>query len=272
MKLLNPATTSLTFFAAAAFSASASAQVTFSVDNGSAAVGTGDAFSATPITEGDILTPSTGPAPGPNGPALAAPTPPGISISSGPGGLGLAAWGGCVGHGTATPCPIELDALSYGNDARIASTTNLPGAYWFSVDEVARGMPGSPLPPTVFTEGSLTGAFEAAGDMFMDLGGAPAPMPPFAGAAGNTGMIDGNGFISASGFVYPGLGLVEPGGLWPFIGDDVDAADTDAAVAKATELGAQVLMPAIDTPFGRVAGLSDPQGAAFRLITLTPQD
>ena len=48
--------------------------------------------------------------------------------------------------------------------------------------------------------------------------------------------------------------------------------DTDAAVAKATDLGGQLLMPPMDTPFGRVAGVSDPQGAAFRLITLTAQE
>jgi predicted enzyme related to lactoylglutathione lyase len=43
-------------------------------------------------------------------------------------------------------------------------------------------------------------------------------------------------------------------------------ADCDAAVIKAGELGAKVLMPATDTPAGRFAVLSDPQGAAFAVI------
>jgi predicted enzyme related to lactoylglutathione lyase len=43
-------------------------------------------------------------------------------------------------------------------------------------------------------------------------------------------------------------------------------ADADAAVARATELGATVLDAPMDTPYGRLARLSDPTGATFRLI------
>lgn len=46
--------------------------------------------------------------------------------------------------------------------------------------------------------------------------------------------------------------------------------DTDATVARATELGGAVLEPAQDTPYGRVARLADPMGASFR-ITKPPQ-
>jgi predicted enzyme related to lactoylglutathione lyase len=43
-------------------------------------------------------------------------------------------------------------------------------------------------------------------------------------------------------------------------------ADTDATVAKATELGGQVIMPAMDMPgVGRIAGLMDPYGAIFSI-------
>lgn len=42
-------------------------------------------------------------------------------------------------------------------------------------------------------------------------------------------------------------------------------ADVDAAAAKATELGGTVLRPPEDTPFGRIAELSDPTGAMFKL-------
>jgi len=47
-------------------------------------------------------------------------------------------------------------------------------------------------------------------------------------------------------------------------------ADLDAALAKATELGATPTMPTMDTPAGRVAGLQEPNGAAFSLIQLAP--
>lgn len=42
--------------------------------------------------------------------------------------------------------------------------------------------------------------------------------------------------------------------------------DTDAAVATALSLGATVIQPAADTPFGRLAGLTDPTGAMFKIM------
>jgi hypothetical protein len=41
--------------------------------------------------------------------------------------------------------------------------------------------------------------------------------------------------------------------------------DADEAVAKALELGATVVRPAEDTPFGRVVDLVDSTGAPFKL-------
>jgi hypothetical protein len=43
-------------------------------------------------------------------------------------------------------------------------------------------------------------------------------------------------------------------------------ADTDAALAKVTELGGTVLAPGIDTPYGRLAAAADPAGAPFKLV------
>lgn len=45
-----------------------------------------------------------------------------------------------------------------------------------------------------------------------------------------------------------------------------NVADTDAAVARATEMGATLLMGPDDTPYGRLATLTDPTGATFKLI------
>jgi uncharacterized protein len=47
--------------------------------------------------------------------------------------------------------------------------------------------------------------------------------------------------------------------------------DTDAAVSKVQELGGTVRMAAMDAPPGRFAIVSDPFGAAFGVIKLTPQ-
>jgi predicted enzyme related to lactoylglutathione lyase len=48
--------------------------------------------------------------------------------------------------------------------------------------------------------------------------------------------------------------------------------DTDAAVAKAGELGGSVRVPATDSPHGRFAVLTDPQGGAFTVITMVNAD
>jgi predicted enzyme related to lactoylglutathione lyase len=49
-----------------------------------------------------------------------------------------------------------------------------------------------------------------------------------------------------------------------------NVADVDATVAQAVELGGQVVAPAFDVPgVGRLAVLSDPQGAMFNLMAAT---
>ena len=42
--------------------------------------------------------------------------------------------------------------------------------------------------------------------------------------------------------------------------------DTDASLARVTELGGSVLMGAEDTPYGRLATVADPTGAMFKLV------
>ena len=48
-------------------------------------------------------------------------------------------------------------------------------------------------------------------------------------------------------------------------------ADADAAAAKVTELGGTVMVEPFDTPVGRIAVVSDPQGAVFSIIKSAPQ-
>lgn len=44
-------------------------------------------------------------------------------------------------------------------------------------------------------------------------------------------------------------------------------ADTDAAIARVLELGGHVIAPAWDSPYGRMAVVSDDQGAVFALLS-----
>jgi uncharacterized protein len=46
--------------------------------------------------------------------------------------------------------------------------------------------------------------------------------------------------------------------------------DTDAALARVAELGGSVIAPAWDTPYGRMAVVSDNQGAVFAVMSASP--
>ncbi|MCW1969874.1 MAG: VOC family protein [Anaerolineae bacterium] len=45
--------------------------------------------------------------------------------------------------------------------------------------------------------------------------------------------------------------------------------NTDATIEQTVALGGKMLVPAFDTPFGRVSVLADPQGASFSVIQLS---
>jgi hypothetical protein len=44
-------------------------------------------------------------------------------------------------------------------------------------------------------------------------------------------------------------------------------ADTDASLAQVVTLGGAVVVPAADSPYGRLATVSDPTGATFSLVS-----
>jgi len=66
------------------------------------------------------------------------------------------------------------------------------------------------------------------------------------------GIMDASGFLPAEVPSHWGVYFGVP--------------DADAAVATIVQLGGGVLMPANDTPYGRLAAVTDPTGAAFRLM------
>jgi predicted enzyme related to lactoylglutathione lyase len=66
------------------------------------------------------------------------------------------------------------------------------------------------------------------------------------------------GIMDASGFLPEGV----PSNWSVYFA----TGDTDASVAKALSLGATVVQAAEDTPYGRLAGLTDPNGAYFKLV------
>jgi predicted enzyme related to lactoylglutathione lyase len=60
-----------------------------------------------------------------------------------------------------------------------------------------------------------------------------------------------------------------PPEVGPYINVYFTVEDCDAAVTRATELGGVLRFGPMDTPFGRFAALSDPQGANFSVIDIT---
>jgi len=202
----------------------AAAQAVFSVAYTGATISTPDGFGGIPITEGDLLTavlgtPTLGPLP-----------PPGIDVSAGPVGLGLFLYPSCVGHPPATPCVVEVDALSYGRDRAGDPAVGIgPGEVWFSTDAYALGFPAGP-PPDVST---VAPCVDLSADVFaIPVGMPPGPIPPFGAVVGNTAVVDGDGLPSVCGVVYPGLGLIEPSfPAFPPGGDDLDALNFDRYIA-----------------------------------------
>ncbi|MBL4770788.1 MAG: hypothetical protein JKY61_06525 [Planctomycetes bacterium] len=200
----------------AATSLAANAQsVHFSVDWRSPSIGVLDSTTLIPIVSGDILTPAAGvPMLGP----LAAPS---TSIAHDGGGLGLLT--GCVGLPGGSPCPTEVDALSFGMDDPVQHFGMDSGALQWSVDTFALGF--APIAPNVMSE-ALFG--ESAADVMRNVGSL-GTLPAGGGPPiGHRGIWDGDGLVSGSGYVYAGLGLIEPSSFslgFAATGDNLDALD-----------------------------------------------
>jgi len=64
------------------------------------------------------------------------------------------------------------------------------------------------------------------------------------------------------------LGPMHPPGTPPHWLVYFAVADTDATMARVTELGGKALSPAVDIPIGRFAVLMDPRGVVFAVIAL----
>jgi predicted enzyme related to lactoylglutathione lyase len=95
------------------------------------------------------------------------------------------------------------------------------------------------------------------------LGVEVADMEMEGGPRYRTMKIDGEdhaGLMDASGFLPEGV----PSHWTVYFGVD----DTDQVLARARDLGGSVLSPAEDTPFGRMATVSDPMGATFNVISV----
>jgi len=137
--------------------------------------------------------------------------------------------------------------------------------------------------------GAVFGIWQAGTHTGFQLANAPGAVSwnegmsrDFAGAKEFYGKVFGYALedLSAPGFDYTtiavggnivggvgGLSAEIPAETPPHWTTYFSVTDTDAAVAKVVELGGTVIMPAVDSPHGRVAEVADDQGAPFRVIS-----
>ena len=144
------------------------------------------------------------------------------------------------------------------------------------------------------TTGGVFGAWQGRAHTGVQLANVPGTLTwseqmsrDFEGAKAFYAAVFGYEFgdMSGDGFSYATLLLAghEVGGIGGYPADvpaEVPAAwstyfgtaDTDASVAKATQLGGSVIRPATDSPYGRMATVADSQGAMFSLISIASGD
>ena len=174
-----------------------------SIEWQSVSVGQSDGTGGVPITEGDLLAPTVqgfGPLPR-------------MTVAVAGSSLGLPNYASCSGHASGTPCGIEVDAHSRGNES-LFLPPGVPGVrprLYYSVDEYSRGVAGgNPSQNALHAEAQ---AFEAAADVYTTRNVLVGPLAPGSFVPGTLLVLDGNGLpggAGTSGLRQRGLGLVEP--------------------------------------------------------------
>jgi uncharacterized protein len=153
-----------------------------------------------------------------------------------------------------------FDVATHGRMAVLKDPTGAAFAVWQPLEHQGSGVWGVPNAASWSELG--TNDPEKAGEFYSSVFG--WTRQPF-GDSYTLFQNDGAGI----GGVYkltPEMGPIPPNWMIYF-----SVEDADAAVQKATELGAQVMRPAEDIPgVGRFAILLDPQGAAFAIIKTQP--
>ena len=121
------------------------------------------------------------------------------------------------------------------------------------------GVLGEPGAPSWFE--LLTRDYSGSLDFYRDVFGwttsTASDTPEFRYSIAEEGEEQLAGVMDASGFLPEGVPA-----HWSVY---FAVEDADATVAKIVSLGGSVVMPAEDTPYGRLAAVADPTGAMFKL-------
>lgn len=167
-----------------------------------------------------------------------------------------------VGPAGGTVVMSPMDVLDAGRMAIALDAGGATIAFWQPRDHIGAGRVNEP--GTVCWNELTTRAVEESTAFYAQVAGMTDHPVDMGGTQYHELQIDGRTVA----------------GLMPMVGDEwgdlpshwmvyfaVD--DTDAAAARATELGGGVSVPPTDIPPGRFSVITDPQGGFFSVLTLT---
>lgn len=169
---------------------------------------------------------------------------------------------------------VVVPAMEVGELGSMAILFDPAGAgvgFWEAKEFPGLAFNGQPGTPVWFEQMSKN--FQAAADFYQEaLGwnlaymgedGQPVDSPPTSGiryATNGAGEEASAGLCEADSFLP-----AEVPSYWrAYIG----VSDTDATAAQIVELGGAVLDGPMDSPFGRVATVADPQGGTFQIVSV----
>ncbi len=158
---------------------------------------------------------------------------------------------------------VLVQAMPVGELGTMAYLTDVGGAaigVWQPGSHRGFGILAEPGAPSWFE--LHTGEYAAAVAFYRDVFGWDTTVvgdtPEFRYTTLGEGDASLAGIMDSSGHLSDGT----PPRWYTYFG----VADTDAALARVVELGGTIVMPAEDTPYGRLAVAKDPTGAQFSLV------
>jgi predicted enzyme related to lactoylglutathione lyase len=160
---------------------------------------------------------------------------------------------------------VHVPAMPVGDLGTMAFVTDAGGAgigVWQPGLHKGFGLHGEAGTPSWFE--LHTRDYQASLDFYRDVFGwdtdVVSDTPEFRYTTLKDAAGDGSlaGVMDASSFLPEGI----PAHWSVYFGVD----DTDAALAKTVELGGSIVLPAEDTPYGRLAVATDSTGAQFKLV------
>lgn len=158
--------------------------------------------------------------------------------------------------------PVYLEpqpVMALGTMAMVADPGGAAVGIWQPGEHKGFGIWAEPSSPSWFE--LHTREYEASVEFYRDVFGWDAHVASDEPDFRYTTLGEGDGALAG---IMDGTQVLgdQPATWTVFFG----VADTDSALAKVEQLGGATVMPAMDSPYGRLAAATDPTGALFKLV------